>query len=359
MLTGIRVVDFTRLLPGPFATKLLADMGAEVIKVETPEGDESRQGPGGEGNPVFAAINGGKKSVTLNLKTPEAQQLAQKLVATADVVIEGFRPGVADRLGIGYEQLRQVKPDLIYCSLTGYGQSGEWSRLAGHDLNYIAVSGALYLTGPYGGPPVIPGLTIADLSGGMGAVQAILAALVQRSRTGKGAYLDVAMVDVVLQWMAFNRAQIALAPQMGERGTMTLNGGLACYQVYQAKEGYVALAALEYKFWESFCKGVGREDWLALHRSPARKGDKLFDGLTELFLTRTATEWEALGKEWDCCLTAVWSPQEMNQHPLVARWDAEHPPKPVRRLGEDNEAVFTALGCTAEELERWKEQGAI
>lgn len=202
-LHGIRILDLTRLLPGPFLTQLLVDMGAEVIKVETPNiGDYWRFAPAEMGlGGLFEMINQGKKSIAINYRNPRGREVFLKLVAAADVVIESFRPGVVERMKIDYESLRTIKPDLIYCALSGYGQSGPYSKRAGHDLNYAAISGALSLNATDGKPPHVYGLTVADLSGAMLAGLSILGAMIGRQKNGKGAYLDAALLDGILSWM--------------------------------------------------------------------------------------------------------------------------------------------------------------
>ena len=238
-LIGIRILDLSRLLPGPYLTQLLADLGAEVIKVETPStGDYARFIPAKMGlGKMFEMINQGKKSVAINYRNPRGREVLMRLTATADVVLESFRPGTAARWKIDYESLRAVKPDLIYCALSGYGQNGPYRQRAGHDLNYTAISGALALNAVEGQPPTPYGVTVADLSGAMLAGIAILSALVGRQSSGQGAYLDVALLDGVLSWMMpqAGAAFFGGLPVIG--GTLALHGGLACYNIYETADG--------------------------------------------------------------------------------------------------------------------------
>ncbi|MBO8162318.1 MAG: CoA transferase [Brevibacillus sp.] len=306
MLSGITVVDFTRHLPGPYCTMRLADMGAEVIKIEAyPSGDPGRSmGPmlGGDGL-FYLASNRNKRSVALNLRTPAGRELAFALAAQADVVVESFRPGVMGHLGLDYEALAEVNPELIYCSLTGYGQTGAMHQLGGHDLNYQAVSGFLAANRDSQGRPVIPEVPLADYAGGLYAAEQICAALVQKERSRKGTYLDIASVDVMASWMSLN-ALLSCAGREGELSQFL--GGLINYNVYETADGrYVALAALEEKFWHNFCHAVGREDWEEYAGQRVLDQPDVFEEIKAMFLTRTQAEWNELGMEVDCCLTAV------------------------------------------------------
>lgn len=318
MLEGIRVIDFSFYLPGPYATLRLADMGAEVIKVEPPDGEPARHmGEKKDGTGlVFLANNRNKKSVTLNLKDGDGQEAARKLIKGADVVIESFRPGVTKRLGIDYETVKKDKPDIIYCSISGYGQSGEMSTLGSHDLNYMAVSGALAQMKNDAGEPVHPTNTFADLVGGIGANEAILSALLQRERKGEGCYLDLAIVDVMTLLMTNHLAYLDGAGE--ENGVPLLGGSVVSYQIYQTKDNrYMALAALEKKFWENFCKGIGREDLLRGQYAAAKDGDSVYEEMKALFRSRSMEEWTDFGLKTDCCLTPVLETSELSKSPVT------------------------------------------
>jgi crotonobetainyl-CoA:carnitine CoA-transferase CaiB-like acyl-CoA transferase len=293
----------------------LADLGAEVIKVETPTaGDYSRMAPPEMGlGDLFKAINQGKKSVAINYRNPRGREAFLKLAATADVVIESFRPGAVERMKIDYETLRAIHPGLIYCALSGYGQNGPYSRRAGHDLNYTAISGALALNAGEGGAPHVYGVTVADLSGAMLAGLAILSAIISRQKSGEGAYLDVALFDDILSWMI----PMAGAPFFSgiplTSGTLPLQGGLACYNVYETADGkYVSLAALEPSFWSDFCKITGRNDLL-----PRRFDRTIKDEVTGIFKHRSRAEWLEAFLSTDGCVEPVLSFEEVLAHPQV------------------------------------------
>lgn len=314
-LQGIRILDLTRLLPGPYITQLLADMGAEVIKVETPSvGDYARLAPPEMGlGGLFEMINQGKKSIAINYRNPRGRDAFLKLVATADVVIESFRPGAAERMKIDYEKLRVVKPNLIYCALSGYGQTGPYAKRAGHDLNYAAISGALSLNAVEGKPPQVYGVTVADLSGAMMAGLAILGAIVGRQNNGAGAYLDVALLDGILSWMIpmAGAAYFNGIPVTG--GTLPLQGGLACYNVYETADGkFISLGALEPTFWSDFCKVTGRNDLLA------RQFDRaIWSDVAAVFKGRSLAEWLEAFSDSDGCVEPALSFEEAMKHPQV------------------------------------------
>jgi crotonobetainyl-CoA:carnitine CoA-transferase CaiB-like acyl-CoA transferase len=305
LLQGIRIVDFSWYLPGPFATQRLADRGAEVIKVEPPDGEPARRMPA-----VFHAYNRGKKSVVIDLKQRAGKEAALRLIADADVVVESFRPGVMAQLGLGYEQVRKVKPDIVYCSITGYGQTGPMSGLASHDLNYVSLSGALSQIKDDKGRPVHPALTWADLIGGIAASEAIATALFRRERSGEGTHLDISLTDAMTALMAHYRYQ--------PEGIPFLRGQIVNYAIYETADGrYVSLAALEEKFWERFCRRSGREDWLQAYFSPATEENPVYKEIKRWFRSRSLQDLEAWGREVDCCLTPVLEPEEVWQYPLI------------------------------------------
>jgi crotonobetainyl-CoA:carnitine CoA-transferase CaiB-like acyl-CoA transferase len=295
-LDGLRVLDLTRLLPGPYCSLLLADFGADVIKVEDlGAGDYAREDP-----PAFAGLNRGKRSLRLDLKSSAGRDAFLRLARDTDVVLESFRPGVMDRLGVGWERLRAENPSLVYCAITGYGQDGPLRDRAGHDLNYLARAGLLALSGEADGPPVQSAGQIADLGGGaLMAAFGILAAL----RSGQGQFVDVSMADGALSWLAL----LAARPE-SRRGALTLGGGIACYRPYRCADGYVALGALEPKFFAAFCAGVGREDLVEHQFDPP--GSDAHAELAAIFLSRTRAEWEAFNARHDCCLEPV---QELDE----------------------------------------------
>ena len=294
-LDGLKVLDLTRLLPGGFCSLLLADFGADVIKVEdTGIGDYVRWSPpyyeGAEDTAkgaLFLALNRGKRSIRVDLKTDQGKEVLLRLARDADVLLESFRPGVLDRLGVGYARLREVNPGLVYCAITGYGQDGPNRDRSGHDMNYLGLNGLLGLTGDAGGRPVQAAGQIADLGGGalMGAI-GVLMALRERERSGQGQFVDCSMFDGALSWLALVAAE-ALAPggRMLQRGQLPLAGALTCYRPYACADGYVTLGALEPKFWAAFCRGVGREDLIDHAFDPP--GSDTHTAVSEIFAART------------------------------------------------------------------------
>ena len=305
-LDGITVLDLTRLLPGAVATQWLADFGATVIKIEQPGvGDYARQSfTSGAANPIFELTNRGKKSVELDLKDPRGKDAFLKLVSNADVLIEGFRPDVMDRLGLGYATLHAANPRLIYCALTGYGPEGKYAALAGHDINYLALSGVLDLMGPKEAP-ALAGIQIADLAGGsMQAVIGILLALEARHRTACGQRVDISMFAGSAALMPIPVSQFMATERPPERGNELLSGRYACYQIYPAAGGsFVTVGALEPKFWQNLCRELGCEDLIARQYDDDQAPLKA--RLAEKFRERPAEEWfELLGSK-DCCVAPV------------------------------------------------------
>lgn len=321
-LEGVRVLDLSRLLPGPFASLVLADMGASVDKVEEPgAGDYLRHMPptlggaglGGAGetpqSSLFLFLNRNKRSLSLDLKKPAGQAALRRLLARYDVLLEQFRPGVLARLGLAPEDLLREHPALIVCSLTGYGQTGDLSQRAGHDINYVARAGALFGQGPVEGPPTVPGTQVADIGGGLWSVIAILGALAERARTGRGKHLDVSMLEASMSFAAVPFGHFAGGVSRAPGGA-ELTGGLVGYGVYATKDRRaVSLGALEPKFLGALFTAVGKPfdaEAFALgeHQEPLRRD------LASIFLERTLEEWVAFAKERDVCLEPVLSPAE-------------------------------------------------
>jgi alpha-methylacyl-CoA racemase len=311
-LEGTRILDFTRLLPGPYATLRLAELGAEVVKVEDAHGGDPARSAGGHPHDegvIFLANNRNKKSVAIDLKTKDGQQAAVRLAASADVVMEGFRPGVAERLGIGYEDIRKVNHGVIYCSLSGYGQNGPFRSTPGHDLNYMSVSGILSQWQDDRGRPVVPSLQMADQIGGIVAVEAVLSALVQRQRTGQGAQLDISITDALLGLL--NTHALVQSTSGGEQGMQVLAGTTLCYNLYDTLDDrVVSLCALEEKFWETFCRAVGRVDLLSLALSPASVENQHYTALQALFKAHDLAYWENFSLRVHCCLQPVLTVSE-------------------------------------------------
>jgi len=321
-LDGVRVLDLSRLLPGPFLTMILADLGADVVKVEDPHlGDYMRAIPPARGGMSgrYLAVNRGKRSMTLDLKKPGGREAFLRMAGQADVVVESFRPGVLDKLGVGWEALSAASPRLVLCSISGYGQDGPYRDRAGHDLNYIGLAGVLAMTGARGGAPQMPGVQIADLAGGAlwGAV-AILGALVGRDKSGQGTHLDVSMTEGALALLIAELGNLDLGSRP-TRGQESLNGGLACYGVYAAGDGkHLSLGALEPKFWLAFNRAIGREaDLVELIAGPEVQ-ERVRAEVAAILLTRPREEWLAIFAGKDVCCEPVLELEELPGHPLHA-----------------------------------------
>ncbi len=322
-LRGIRVLDLSRLLPGPFLTMILADLGADVVKVEQPgAGDYMRDfPPRGDGmSGRYLAVNRNKRSVTVDLKNDVERGRFLGMAAQADVVVESFRPGVMDRLGVGYEALRERNEGVVLCSISGYGQTGSYRDRAGHDINYLALAGVLAMSGAApDAPPGMAGVQIADLAGGaMWSAVGILAALIDRERTGEGTHLDISMTEGALALLACEFGILGAEPAVPTRGTGLLNGGAARYGVYRTRDGkYLSVGALEPPFFARLVKAAGLEV-PAGPEVPADSGaeDDLRRQLARVVASRTRDEWENILAEYDCCCEPVLELDEVAEHPL-------------------------------------------
>jgi alpha-methylacyl-CoA racemase len=345
-LEGIRVLDLSRLLPGPFCSLLLADFGADVIKVEdTGMGDYVRWAePKFDGveasasSAFFLALNRNKRSIRIDLKSEGGREVLLALVRDSDVLLESFRPGVLDRLGVGYERLREENPGLVYCAISGYGQDGPQRDKAGHDMNYLGLAGVLGLSGEADGPPVQAAGQIADVGGGsMMAAFGILAALRERDRSGEGQLVDVSMTDGALSWMAMMASRVFAGGATPRRGDLELGGRLVCYRPYAASDGWVSLGALEPKFWATWCRGVQREDLIERQFDPP--GSAAHAEVEAIFAARSRADWVAFAAEHDCCLEPVLELDEVLASELVAaremvvEIDQPGATSPVRALG--------------------------
>lgn len=322
-MEGYRLLDLSSRLPGPLCSLILSDMGMEVIRVEPPDhlkkGDLFREIPERE-SPYYPMLNRGKKSVTLNLKTEKGRELFLRLVKKADVVLEGFRPGVMKRLGIDYEALKEVNPGIILVSISGYGQEGPYRNRAGHDLNYLGYSGILGLNAPTdGGLPVIPPVQIADVAGGtLPAVIGTLAAIVEREKTREGRWLDISMLDGSLFLMGLAFFDWGIGKPISP-GRPPISRGAVNFNVYETKDGkYLALGALEDNFWYPFCEAIERPEWKESFGDEAKMRDEsLIQELREIFLTKTREEWLTFFGDHDVCLSPVYSLEEVVKDPYV------------------------------------------
>lgn len=296
-LSRLRMLDLSRQLPGPFCSTLLADLGMDVLCIGSP-GD-----PFGVGIP-FLARN--KRSMTLNLKQPEGRDIFLRLAGEADVLLEGFRPGVTRRLGIDYDALRAHNPRLIYCSISGYGQTGPYRDRVGHDVNYLGFAGVLNFIGPADGPPVIPGVQIADIgAGSLMAAIGILAAVIAREQTGRGQYVDIAMLDGAVLWNVYN-VLLHLLGQDPQRGRVQLTGWYPCYAVYETRDHrYVTVGAFEPHFWATLCRHLGREDFIDQQWAEGAPREAMFTFFREAFRAKTLAEWMAELGEKDICFGPV------------------------------------------------------
>ncbi len=385
-LAGLRVLDLSRLLPGPFATMVLADLGADVVRVEPLDGgdwlrDLVPRGGGDAG--AFHALNRNKRSVAIDLRRPEGVSAFRRLARGADAVVESFRPGVLDRLGVGWEVLRRENRRLVLCSITGYGQDGPYAQRAGHDLDYCAIAGVLATNGTPEQPMPL-GVQVADVAGGAWpAAAGVLAALVGRDRTGEGAHVDVSMTEGALAMLALPLG-IAYSRQSPiTRGEELLDGGAACYGVYRTKdERFVALGALEPKFFAAFCAAAGRPD-LAPRQHEDGHGPR--QELEALFASRTRDEWTAFAAEHDVCLAPVLAGDEPRADPQLAargafvdvplprsgrsmpavatpirvRGASRPVPRPGPEVGEHTDVVLLEAGFTRDEISALRSRGVV
>jgi crotonobetainyl-CoA:carnitine CoA-transferase CaiB-like acyl-CoA transferase len=339
-------------------------MGADVIKVEEPgAGDYMRWSPPivqGQ-SALFNAINRNKRSITLNLKSEAGRELLLGLAEHADALVEGNRPGVMARLGLGWEVLHARNPRLVMCSITGYGQDGPFASRAGHDLNYMATAGALGLNGAKDGPPVPLSVQVADIGGGgLQPAVAILGALVAVQRGGEGRWIDASMTDGAVSWLALAFAARAGGEVVG-RGDQRLAGRHACYRIYACKGGgFYSVAALEPKFWATLCNAVGRPDLVDQQFAEAKEGEAVHRALEELFASRTRDEWEKELAECDACCEPVLELDEVMSHPqIVARQKLRKVDGDAPRLGEHTAAVLAELGIDSSRYEELQRQGVI
>ncbi len=388
-LSGIKVLDLSRLLPGPFCSMLLADMGADVIKVEDPKmGDYIRWWPPriGENSGFHVVLNRNKRSLTLNLKDEEAKGILRRMAQESDVLLEGFRPGVMDRLGLGYKDLCAVNPRLVYCAITGYGSDGARSQRAGHDINYLALNGVLSYSGA-AGRPTLTGVQIADLGGGgLLAAFAILAALLSRVSSGEGQFVDVSMTDGAFTWNCLRWGQYIADGKVPSPGDDFLNHGFACYNIYETRDDrFMSLGALEPQFWKAFCQAVGRAEWdTPRYFEPGAHQKELQEQIGAIFRQKTLAEWIQHFKDWDCCCEPILNFDEVMEDPeMHARqmvvemvhetWGAYRQmgiapkfsatPGEIRThapaLGEHTTEILGGLGYTDREMADLKKRGAV
>jgi crotonobetainyl-CoA:carnitine CoA-transferase CaiB-like acyl-CoA transferase len=399
-LEGVKILDLSRVIPGTFCTMLLGDLGAEVLKIEAPGVGEfvgSARSPEGEENrkeAAYFAPNRNKKSIAVNLKAEAGRQIFYRLARQADVIVEGFRPGVAKRLGIDYDTVNKLNPGIIYCALSGYGQDGPYHALPGHDINYISMAGVLGVIGPSEGPPVIPLNLVADFAGAAlyGAI-GISVALAARNKTGKGQYIDIAYMDGAISLMTWFTCSYFLDGAMLKKGESWVHGAYPYYGVYETKDGkYITIGCIEPHFWENLCRLLEKEDYIPHHfasehmvRKPEdKRWDEIHSFLKQAFLAKTRNEWFELLAQNDVPVGKVYALDEVFTDPQVLHRqmviEVEHPtlgkvkqigiapklsdtPGKVRSLspllGEHTDEVLQGLGYAREEIENLRKEGVI
>jgi crotonobetainyl-CoA:carnitine CoA-transferase CaiB-like acyl-CoA transferase len=401
-LEGIRILDLTHLVPGALCTMILGDLGADVIKVGAPPGAGGRgaglgtllTGDDERKQAAFDALNRNKRSIGLNLRSDKGREIFYQLSQTADVVVEGFRPGVVKRLGVDYEKIKELNPRVIYCSLSGYGQDGPYSSLSGHDINYISITGALNLIGTPDRPPAVPLNLLADFAGAsLHSVIGILAALVARGKTGKGQYVDIAYADGVITLLTWFISNYFARGVTFKRGETWLHGAYPYYCVYEAKDGkYVSIGCVEPWFWENLCRALGKEEYVPycispehfLHKPEGEKWEEISTYLKQVFLTKTRDEWFDFLVDKDVPVGKVYTFDEVFNDPQVLHrqmvLEIDHPtlgkikhpgiaiklsetPGKVRSLapifGEHTEAILRDLGYNKSQIHKLRQSSII
>jgi crotonobetainyl-CoA:carnitine CoA-transferase CaiB-like acyl-CoA transferase len=375
-LEGLKVLDLSRFLPGPYCTMLLADLGADVIMIEQKSGSSL----GGRRIEFYIFRN--KRSIHLDLKNDRGRQLFYRLANTSDVIVEGFRPGVAEKLGIDYLSIKKVNKRMIYCSISGFGQSGPYRNRVGHDINYIALAGLLSVTGRKGQSPGIPGTQLGDIGGGILGAFSILAALLAREKTGEGQYIDISMLDSTVALNPVSYFEYFLRGKVFCQGGYRLLGSSPCYNIYETKDGkYITIGALEPKFWANLCKILGREDLIEKQNDGS---DEVFNDLQQIFRSKTQAQWNELLGLKEVCYAPVLNLQEATEDPQICHRNMviDHPaslktklkeigivpkfsltpgkirhPSPVP--GQDTEEILAEIGIQPSEILQLKSEGVI
>lgn len=388
-LSGLKILDLTRLLPGAFCTQLFADYGADVLKIEQPgTGDYNRQfAPiAKKESGSFLLLNRNKRSLTLNLKTEEGRAIFRKLAQEADVVVEGFRPGVMDRLNLGYEILKGDNQRLVYCAISGFGQDGPYAQRSGHDVNYMGFAGALQLFGTPATGPIVPGLSIADVGGGsLMAAFGILAALAARERSGTGQFVDISMTDGLVSWLCYHASDYLFGGIEPRGGVRPFIGGAPCYNVYRCSDGmHITLGIIEEHFWHGFCDLIKRPDLKSQQWPTGEAAQKQFSELNDVFRRDTSVHWVKTLAEFDIPVSPVNTMEEAFKDPQLVHREmlqhVEHPDEgripqlgfpikfsatpgcirtPPPTLGQHTREILSGLGYSEQDVTRFANAGVI
>lgn len=387
ILGGIRVLDLTRLLIGDYCTMLLGDMGAEIIKIEEPKsGDYIRWAPPfiNEQSVLHLLLNRNKKSVKLNLKSEKGKEVFNKLVKRSDLIVENFRPGIVEKLGIDYNSVNKINQQIIYCSISSYGQGGPYRDFPGHDINYLGYAGILGITGIRGGPPVIPGVQMADLPTSLMAALAMISALYVRGKKGRGQYIDVSALDVTTSLMTVPAASYIGEGKAPERGAWLLNGGLPCYNIYETKDKkYITVGCIEEKFWAGFCRTLDLDDFIPFqYTRDEEKLSEMFQVIRGIISTKTQRDWLRLFNDRSLPCGPVHDFDEVFRDPQISHRkvivETEYPGvgrvkqfsapvkfsesscgirEPPPSFGEHTESILAWLGYSEKEIVEMKQNG--
>jgi crotonobetainyl-CoA:carnitine CoA-transferase CaiB-like acyl-CoA transferase len=377
-LKNCTVLDLSRLFPGPYCSMILADHGARVIAIEDRRFEQ-------DAVPALSNVNRNKEHITLNLKSEKGKEIFFSLAKKADVIMEGFRPGVTERLGIGYDDVKKINPKIVYCSITGYGQNGPLRDQVGHDVNFLGYSGVLSVIGPRNGAPCIPGIQIADMVGGMNAAIGILLALYARHFTGTGQYIDISMTDAVTAMLPFPAGTFWTSGIRPEKGNLLLSHRYACYNIYETADGkYLTLGALEPRFWKNICEYFQVPEYMPLQFDETGKKEEITAFFQKAFLKKSRDEWMEIFKDKDVCLGGVMEVDEALSGETAKSRDMivslEPPGKetafvlgtpvkltetpgsvrtPPPKFGENTHAVLEELGFSDAEISQMAAEGVI